>query len=113
MTGGGWVPDWVRGVVLRYLKPVPDIAPNTVMRWVRAAELAGGIIPRGAERLRMTWKKTDAPAWRRLQERSFSYLPDGWRRTWRRSKALFLFLCVVYVYGAYYSLRWVLRLLHS
>lgn len=104
--------NWVHGIVLRDSKPVPDVAPNTVMRWARAAEAAAGIAPRGTERLRMTWKTTNALAWKRMQERSWSYFPDGWRRTWQRSKALFLLICAIYVYGAYYSARWVLRLLH-
>lgn len=108
----GRVSNWVRGVVLRDSKPVPDVAPNTVMRWAQAAEAAGGVAPRGTERLRMTWKTTDAPAWKRLQERSWRYFPDAWRRTWRRSKTLFLLICAIYVYGAYFSVRWVLRLLH-
>jgi len=109
----GWFLSWVPAVVVRYLKPVPDVDPNTVMRWARAAEAAAGVVPRGAERLRMTWKTTQASAWKQLRERSWRYFPDGWRRTWRRSKVLFLLLCAIYIYGAYYSVRWVLRLLHS
>jgi hypothetical protein len=108
----GWFSRRVHRAVLRYLKPVPDVDPNTVMRWARAAEAAAGVVPRGAERLRMTWKTTQASAWKQLQERSWRYFPDGWRRTWRRSKVLFLVLCAIYIYGAYYSVRWVLRLLH-
>jgi hypothetical protein len=108
----GWPSSWMPGAALRYLKPVPDVAPNTVMRWTRAAEAAGGVVPRGTERLRMTWKTTDSPAWKQLQERSWRYFPDAWRSIWRRSKALFLLICAIDVYGAYYSVRWVLRLLH-
>lgn len=108
----GWLSNSISGVVLRYLKSVPNVAPNTVMRWARAAEVAGGLAPRGAERLRMTWKTTETPAWKRLQERSWHYLPDGPRRIWRRSKALFLLISGIYIYGAYYSVRWVIRLLH-
>ena len=107
-----WLSSWLPGAALRYLKPVPDVAPNTVMRWARAAEAAGGVAPRGTERLRMTWKTTNANAWKQLQERSWRYFPDSWRSTWQRSKALFLFICAVYVYGAYYAARWLFRLLH-
>ena len=102
----------MQGAVLRYLGPASYVAPNTVMRWVPAAEAAGGVVPRGTERLRMTWKTTEASAWKQLQERSLDYFPDGWRRTWRRSKALFLFICAVYIIGACYSVHWVLRLMH-
>ena len=108
----GWFASLAHGAVLRYLKPVPYVAPNTVMRWARAAEAAGGVAPRGAERLRMTWKTTKAPAWKQLQERSFGYFPAGWRRTWRRSRVLFLLISAIYIYGAYYSVHWVLGLLH-
>lgn len=111
-VGHGLFSRLVHRSVLRYLKPVPDVDPNTVMRWSRAAEAAGGVVPRGAERLRMTWKTTRASAWKQLQDRSLRYFPDSWRNTWRRSKALFLLLCAIYIYSAYYLVRWVLRLLH-
>jgi hypothetical protein len=108
----GWFRSRVQGAVLRYLGPTSYVAPNTVMRWARTADAAAGIAPRGTERLRMTWKTTEAPAWKQLQERSWRYLPAGWRRTWRRSRALFLLICAIDIYGAYYSVHWLLRLLH-
>ena len=108
----GWYSSWVPGLIARYLKPVPYVSPYTVMRWVRVAEEAGGLAPRGTQRLYMTWKTTKASVWKQLQERSLHYLPEGWVKTWQTSRTLFLLTCAIYIYGAYYSVRWVLRLLH-
>ncbi len=105
-------PGRERGVNLPNLKKPSNVAPNTVMRWAQAAESAGGVVPRSTERLRQTWKTTAAPAWKRLQERSWRYFPAAWRRTWRRSKVRFLLIGAIYAYGAYYSVRCVFRLLH-